>query len=254
MAATSSGLGQAVARALTAEGGNVVMFARRADAIAAAAAEVQAAAAPGAPVIGLTADVTRLADLERIVSSAVAEFGAVDVLSNNTGGPRPGMFDALTDDDWAARIRLAAPPRDPVDATLPAVYARSALGQGAHRYVDLGEAAITDADALEQPPKRGHGVGQDTPDQVAGDDITVNMLAPGTIDTDRMRQLNTDIAHRSGRSQDEVEHEALQLIPLRRYGTSTEFGACAAFLASEQAAYITGTTLLVDGGMFRGTY
>ncbi len=91
-------------------------------------------------------------------------------------------------------------------------------------------------------------------DQVADDNITVNTLAPGSIDTDRIRQINADIAQRTGRTADDVERQSLASIPMRRYGTPAEFGAAAAFLASEQAAYITGVTLLVDGGMFRGTY
>jgi 3-oxoacyl-[acyl-carrier protein] reductase len=91
-------------------------------------------------------------------------------------------------------------------------------------------------------------------DQVAADGITVNTLAPGRIDTERVRQIDEDAAERSGRSREEVEREALKTIPLGRYGQPAEFGAAAAFLASEQAAYITGVTLLVDGGLFRGTY
>jgi 3-oxoacyl-[acyl-carrier protein] reductase len=91
-------------------------------------------------------------------------------------------------------------------------------------------------------------------DQVAQDGITVNTLAPGRIDTERIRQLDDDTAQRQGRQREEVERDSLAAIPLRRYGRPEEFGAAAAFLASEPAAYITGVTLLVDGGLFRGTY
>jgi 3-oxoacyl-[acyl-carrier protein] reductase len=91
-------------------------------------------------------------------------------------------------------------------------------------------------------------------DQVAQDGITVNCLAPGRIDTERIRQIDSDMAQRQGRSLDDVTRDSLNNIPMRRYGEPAEFGAAAAFLASEQAAYITGVTLLVDGGQFRGTY
>jgi len=91
-------------------------------------------------------------------------------------------------------------------------------------------------------------------DQVASDGITVNTLAPGRIDTERIRQIDDDLAQRQGRSRADVERDSLNTIPLRRYGRPDEFGAAAAFLASEPAAYITGVTLLVDGGLFRGTY
>ena len=84
--------------------------------------------------------------------------------------------------------------------------------------------------------------------------ICVNTLAPGRIETERILQIDADAAQRTGRSREEVTRDSLQTIPLRRYGRPEEFGAAAAFLASEQAAYITGVTLLVDGGLFRGTY
>jgi 3-oxoacyl-[acyl-carrier protein] reductase len=91
-------------------------------------------------------------------------------------------------------------------------------------------------------------------DQVASDGITVNTLAPGRIDTERIRQIDDDLAQRQGRTRADVQRDSLNTIPLRRYGRPEEFGAAAAFLASEPAAYITGVTLLVDGGLFRGTY
>ena len=91
-------------------------------------------------------------------------------------------------------------------------------------------------------------------DQVAADGITVNTLAPGRINTERVGQIDADTAQRTGRPRDEVEREALRSVPMGRYGEPPEFGAVAAFLASEAASYVTGVTLLVDGGLFRGTY
>ena len=91
-------------------------------------------------------------------------------------------------------------------------------------------------------------------DQVARDGITVNTLAPGRIVTERLVQIDRDTAERSGRPLEEVQRQSLESVPLGRYGEPAEFAAAAAFLASEPAAYITGVTLLVDGGLFRGTY
>jgi 3-oxoacyl-[acyl-carrier protein] reductase len=91
-------------------------------------------------------------------------------------------------------------------------------------------------------------------DQVASDGITVNTIAPGRIRTERVRQIDEDAARRSGRTLQEVERESHGAIPMGRYGEPAEFGAVAAFLASEAASYVTGVTLLVDGGLFRGTY
>jgi len=90
-------------------------------------------------------------------------------------------------------------------------------------------------------------------DQVAQDGITVNTLAPGGLTPSGfVRSTTTRAAAGSARA--DVEQDSLNTIPLRRYGKPEEFGAAAAFLASEPAAYITGVTLLVDGGLFRGTY
>jgi 3-oxoacyl-[acyl-carrier protein] reductase len=107
VAAASRGLGKAVARALAQEGANVVMFSRDEAAIAAAALEVQDAADGSSQVVGVAANVTLLADLERVVDVAVDRFGGVDILYNNAGGPRPGMFDTLGDEDWQSAFELS---------------------------------------------------------------------------------------------------------------------------------------------------
>src|SRR5579859_4984092 len=112
VAAASKGLGKGVARALAVEGANVVMFSRVEASIQAAAAEIQAAVAEGAAgsagaaVVGLAADVTQLADLERVVATTVERFGGVDILFNNAGGPKPGVFDTLSDADWQSAFEL----------------------------------------------------------------------------------------------------------------------------------------------------
>jgi 3-oxoacyl-[acyl-carrier protein] reductase len=106
VAAASRGLGEAVAVALAREGANVVMFSRSATAIEAAAREVQDAANGSAQVVGIAADATSLPDLERVVQTAVERFGGVDILYNNAGGPKPGMFDTLSDEDWQSAFEL----------------------------------------------------------------------------------------------------------------------------------------------------
>ncbi|MBV9356200.1 MAG: SDR family oxidoreductase [Chloroflexi bacterium] len=254
VAAASSGLGQAVARALAMEGTSLVMFSRRTDAIEASAREVQAAAAPGTRVIPLAADVTRPTDLERVVDTAVEQFGTVHILYHNSGGPRPGTFDTLTDQDWEQAFELLL---------LPAIRL-TRLCLPTMRRQHWGRVVIGTSVSVKQPlptlmlsnslRSAVTAWAKTLSDQVAVDNITVNTLAPGSIDTDRIRQINADSAQRTGRTVDEVERQSLASIPMRRYGTPAEFGAAAAFLASEQAAYITGVTLLVDGGMFRGTY
>jgi 3-oxoacyl-[acyl-carrier protein] reductase len=254
VAAASKGLGKGVAQALAAEGANVVMFSRNEAAIHAAAAEVQAATGEGSPVLALAADVTRPADLERVVQVTVERFGGVDILFNNAGGPKPGMFDTLTDDDWQSAF----------DLNLMSAIRLTRLCLPHMRAKHWGRVITSTSSSVKQPLPTlmlSNAVRSATTawsktlsDQVAQDGITVNTLAPGRIDTERIRQLDDDTAQRQGRTREDVARDSLATIPMRRYGQPAEFGAAAAFLASEPAAYITGVTLLVDGGLFRGTY
>jgi 3-oxoacyl-[acyl-carrier protein] reductase len=254
VAAASKGLGRAVASALAQEGANVVMFSRNDAAIKAAAAEVQAVATAGAQVVGVTADATQNADLERVVKTALDRFGGVDVLYNNAGGPKPGMFDQLTDDDWEGAFQLS----------LMSAVRLTRLCLPHMRQKKWGRVITGTSSSVKQPLPTlmlSNSIRSATTawsktlaDQVAADGITVNTLAPGRIDTERVRQLDADAAQRSNRSLEDVGRESRSRIPLGRYGQPDEFGAAAAFLASERASYITGVTLLVDGGVFRGTY
>jgi len=254
VAAASQGLGRGVAQALAAEGANVVMFSRTAAAIQAAASDIQAAAGPGARVLGLAADATEAADLERVVQTTIDTFGGVSILFNNAGGPKPGMFDTLTDEDWQSAFEL----------NLMSAIRLTRLCLPSMRARRWGRIITSTSSSVKQPLPTlmlSNAVRSATTawsktlsDQVAADGITVNTLAPGRIDTERIQQIDQDVADRSGRTREEVERDSIASIPMRRYGRPEEFGAAAAFLASEPARYITGVTLLVDGGAFRGTY
>jgi 3-oxoacyl-[acyl-carrier protein] reductase len=252
--AASQGLGKAVARALAAEGSNVVMFSRRPAEIEIAAKEVHGAAVAGARVIGLAADATRLGDLERVIKTTVDEFDGADIVFNNAGGPKPGMFDSLTDDDWYHAV----------DLNLMSAIRLTRLCLPRMRSRHWGRIIVSTSGSVKQPIPTlmlSNAVRSATTawakslsDQVAEHGVTVNCLAPGRIDTERIRQLDADTAQRTGRPREDVERDSRASIPTRRYGRPEEFGAAAAFLASEQASYITGVTLLIDGGQFRGTY
>jgi len=254
VAAASRGLGKGVAHVLAGEGANVVMFSRHPNAIEAAAKEVRAAAADGAKVLGVAADATKLTDLERVVKTTIDAFDAISIVFNNAGGPKPGTFETLTDADWYAAV----------DLNLISAIRLTRLCLTHMRARRWGRVIVSTSSSVKQPIANlmlSNAVRSATTawaktlsDQVAQYGITVNCLAPGRIDTERVRQLDEDAAQRQGKAREEVEREALASIPVRRYGRPEEYGAAAAFLASAPAAYITGVTLLVDGGLYRGMY
>ena len=254
VAAASRGLGKAVAHAFAVEGANVVMFARDPASIESAATEIRSAAVNGAQILGLSADVTTLTDVERVVKETVDRFGGADIVFNNAGGPKPGVFDDLTDDDWQSAVDLNL---------MSAIrLTRLCLPRMRARY--WGRVIVSTSYSVKQPIHTlmlSNAVRSATTawakslsDQVAQDGITVNALAPGQIETGRIRQYAADVARRESRSSQDVEHDMVANIPTGRFGRPEEFAATAAFLASERASYITGVTLLVDGGLFRGTY
>jgi 3-oxoacyl-[acyl-carrier protein] reductase len=252
VAAASRGLGKAVALALAQEGANVVVFSRAEDAIERAAQDI--AQTTGAQVLGLAADATQLDDLERVVGVAQERFGTVHVVYNNAGGPKPGFFDTLSDADWQSAFEL----------NLLSAVRLTRLCLPSMRSQRWGRVIIGTSSSVKQPIEDlmlSNSIRSATTawaktlaDQVAADGITVNTLAPGRILTERLRQIDQAETERTGAPLEEVTRRKLAAIPVGRYGEPAEFGAAAAFLASEQASYITGVTLLVDGGMFRGTY
>jgi 3-oxoacyl-[acyl-carrier protein] reductase len=227
----SSGLGLASAEALAEEGANVVLFARRADEL-----EEHAARLGGVAVAG---DVTDDAALERAVSAAVERFGGLDVLVWNSGGPPPGGAREIDGDslDAAYRlllrsavtlVRLALPHLEQSDGgRILAVRSVAALEPTAHLALSntIRPALIGWLKTLSR--------------EVGPHGITVNCVAPGRIATARLDQL-----YPGGPSEEQLEE-----IALRRWGTPREFGDVVCFLASERARYVTGQTIVVDGGL-----
>jgi len=254
VAASSRGLGKAVARALAQEGANVVMFSRDAAAIAEAADEVRQAGDGAARVVGLAGNATAQADLERVVGTTTEQFGGVDIVYNNAGGPKPGTFDSLGDQDW----------QDAFDLSLMSAIRLTRLCLPSMKSRRWGRVITGTSYSVKQPlptlmlsnslRSATTAWSKTLADQVAAHGITVNTVAPGRIDTERIRQIDADMAERTGRPLEDVEREARQAVPMGRYGDPAEFGAVVAFLASDAASYVTGVTLLVDGGVFRGTY
>lgn len=230
----SSGLGLATAEALAGEGANVTMLARRREVLVREADRIGALAVRG--------DVTNPRDLTAVVERTVEAFGGIDILVWNSGGPPPGLPTSVTPEGLEEAVELLLIPAIRlVELCLPHL-----TQSGAGRILLFTSSAVKEpADhlALSNTIRPGlTGWAKSLSRELGPQGITVNCLAPGRIDTARLAQLYPD-----GPSE-----EHLQSIALERWGTPQEFGDVACFVASDRARYVTGTTIVVDGGLTRG--
>jgi 3-oxoacyl-[acyl-carrier protein] reductase len=230
----SSGLGLATAESLAGEGANVTMFARRRDVLQREAERIGALAVRG--------DVRNPRDLASLVQRTVEAFGGVDILVWNGGGPPPGPAVKVTAEALEESVELLLlPPVRLVELCLPYLV-QSAAGRILF-FTSIAVKEPADNLALTNAVRPGlTGWAKSLARELGPRGVTVNCIAPGRIETARLAQLYPD-----GPSETD-----LQAIPLGRWGTPQEFGDVACFLASDRARYVTGTTILVDGGLARG--
>jgi 3-oxoacyl-[acyl-carrier protein] reductase len=232
----SSGIGLGIAESLAGEGANVVMFARRQELL-----EREAERIGGLAVAG---DVTSAEDLERLVQTAVDTYGGVDVLVNNSGGPPRATASELDASQVETAIQLLLVSIVRLTGHCLPHLERSAAG----RIVTVTSSTVRepiDNLALSNVVRPGIvGWSKSLARELGTKGITVNCLAPGRIDTDRIREVYPD-------GPTEAD---LASIPLGRLGTTREIGDVVAFLCSERASYVSGTVVLVDGALTRGLW
>ena len=197
--------------------------------------------------IGVGADITEPSTPKRLVDSALRAFGRLDILVGSTGGPTPGTaLDVQADAYDAALDLLVKPMVRLVHLALPEM-----------RKNNWGRIVFVTSSAVREPipmlvlsnsiRMAVHGFAKSLAKQVASDDVTVNCVMPGHITTDRTMQLARATAEASGRPVDEVLAETARRIPAGRSGDPAEFGAVVAFLCSQQASYVNGASIPVDG-------
>lgn len=246
VAASSKGLGYGSARALALEGAKVCLNGRDLDALEAAASKLRAET--GATVITAAGDLGKAEDVARVVESAVREFGGLDVLITNVGGPPAGDFDAFDDAAWAAGVEVTLMPVIRlIRAALPALEANGGA------IVNIQSTSVKEpiAGLLLSNSLRPAVVGlsKTMAPQLAKHGIRINTVGPGSFDTDRIKALVTRRANQSGRTFNEQLALLNEACPMGRLGDPSELGALVAFLASGAASYITGQTIFCDGGM-----
>ncbi|MEI2299923.1 SDR family oxidoreductase [Ensifer sp. MJa1] len=241
----SKGLGRGIAEALASEGVLVALTGRDADLSAKAATEI----APSAR--GYALDLSKPESLDGFLDHLEADFGTIDILVLNGGGPPPSPASEIAPEFWRAQFEtMVLSGMRITGRLLPGMRARrfGRIISVASTSIREPIAGLTASNSLRSAVA---GWLKTLAGEVAADGVTVNMLLPGRLATDRTLSFDRIDAESEGVDIATVAARSQREIPLGRYGTPAEFGAAAAFLASRQAAYITGIALPVDGGLSR---
>jgi len=252
VAAASHGLGKAAALELAREGAKVVICSRDKTAIEKAAEEIHAETLTD--VWPIVADVTRLEDIENLVSQAMRQFQGVDILVTNAGGPPATTFSNTPAEAWPRAFELTL---------MSAVnLCRAVVPQMRQRR--WGRIIFITSLTVKQPAGNLllsnvirtaiSGLSKSLSNEFAADNVLVNSVLPGYTLTERLSELSEAQAKGRGVSREQIVREWEQQIPMRRLGKPEELGALIAFLASDRASYITGAAIQVDGGYIKGIY
>ena len=249
VAASSKGLGRAVADELAREGANLVICGRSVQPLELARQAIFDET--GAAVVAVPADLSEPGDIDRLMAAATAEFGRVDILVTNTGGPPPGPFESHSREDWSVAVRQNL--YSVLNLTREVLPAMREAGWG--RIINITSVAVKqpiDGLILSNSVRAAvTGFAKTLANEEAHFGITVNNVMPGYTKTERLEQLAADAADRSGLMLEEAYARWESQIPMGRIGSPDEFAALVAFLASERASYITGVSIPVDGGAIR---
>ncbi len=248
--AASKGLGRASAAGMAAEGANLVICARREDELTQTANEI--AQASGVRVVPVVADMSKEADIERVIETAKREFGGFDILVANAGGPPPGYFMDITDEQWQGAFEMTL--MSAIRLIRLAVPVMRERGGG--RIINIVSVSVKQPieNLVISNSIRASviGLAKTLATQLAPDQITVNNVLPGTILTDRVMSLSQHRATTQGITVEQAIEASGKEVPLGRIGQPDDLGSFVTYLASARAAWITGTSTQIDGGSYRG--
>lgn len=246
----SKGLGKGCALALAREGVRIAICGRGAEALREAATEIKKESA--VDILPIQADLAKTEDVERAVGEAMAAFGKIDILVANSGGPKAGTFFDIGEGEW----------EEAYHAVLRYVIQLYRLIIPGMRQRKWGRVVNIASLSIKEPAENlilsnvfRSGVAslaKSISRELIKDNVTVNTVCPGAFKTDRAYELMERIAARKHQTLEEVEQEAIRGLPLGRYQTPGELGDLITFLCSENARGITGTTIQIDGGIYKG--
>lgn len=248
----SRGLGLAICERLAAEGANLVMTARGADDLVLASSQI--ARTHGIQALAIPCDQSREGDIQMALEKALQRFGSIDILVHNTGGPPPGLFNDHEDDAWISAF----------EGLLLSVvrFCRSVLPGMQER--GWGRIVVNTSFTVREPSPRlilsnvfrtaVVALAKTLSGEVASHGITVNCVCPGAFDTQRLRAIFREQAHTSGQTVKEAQESWESRIPIGRILKPRELADLVAFLASDLAGGITGTSVPIEGGMLHGLF
>ncbi len=249
----SKGLGLGCAQSLAREGVNVVIVARGAEALDAAATELREL---GTTILTVAADITTEQGREAIWTVAGGPGKNFDIVVTNAGGPPPGDFRNWERDDWIKAVDANMfTPIELIKATVDGMAAR-----GFGRIVNITSSAVKapiDILGLSNGARSGltgFVAGVARTQKLAANNVTINNLLPGAYDTDRLKGTMKGASEKTGQPIEAIAEARKKTIPAQRFGSPQEFGDTCAFLCSAQASYITGQNILTDGGAYAGTF
>ena len=245
----SRGLGRACAMGLAEEGTRVAISSRSAEPLQAAAEEIRSAT--GVEVLAVPGDLSSLDDIQSLIQRTVDHFGRLDIVVSNSGGPPEGRAVDTNEENWERAIQMALQffirmNREAIPHLRQQSWGRiiNILASTVYQPIDnLATSGVTRLGAV--------AFAKSLADEVGRDNILVNNVAPGFLLTDRMTELFTTRARETDTDLDAVMQARASTIPLGRFGQPEELANLVTFLASEKNSYVTGTTILVDGGVVR---
>jgi 3-oxoacyl-[acyl-carrier protein] reductase len=248
VAGASRGLGYAVAEALAREGAIVSISSSTLASIDAAAKRISSG---GATVLGTVVDVRNGDQITGWAAKTAERFGGVDLLFTNSGGPPSGPAISFDDAAW----------QNAVDLLLFSTLRMVRLVVPSMKQRGGGSILVSTSSSVKEPiPNLGlstvlrasvSALAKTLALELAADKIRVNQIIPGRIDTDRVKQLDEIAGKKQGITTEQAKAKSMATIPMGRYGDAAEYGRVAAFLLSDAAAYMTGSTVQVDGGLIR---